>query len=242
MLTSEKAGKNTAFGTQLVLLAGEWQKQGLKQLGTHFFNVFSVNCSLSLYCIWVWIQKGAFIHVIFFLHSNDHNKGRNRKQYLFHVNPRMMGFPGGSVVRSPPSSAGDVGLMLGWEDPLEEGTATHSSILAWRIPWAEGPGGLQSMGSQSEKKWKLLSLVQLFETPWTIVGGIFQARILAWVAYPFSRGSSQHRNRTGLCCIAGRFFTKELNTAYWLSNNNKSSCTRNTMEKKIFDKNCFLIV
>ena len=37
---------------------------------------------------------------------------------------------------------------MGQEDPLEKGTATHSSILAWRIPWAGEPGGLQSMGSQ----------------------------------------------------------------------------------------------
>ena len=37
---------------------------------------------------------------------------------------------------------------LGWDDPLEEGMATHSSILAWRIPWTEEPGGLQSTGSQ----------------------------------------------------------------------------------------------
>ena len=37
---------------------------------------------------------------------------------------------------------------LGWEDPLEEGIATHSSILAWRILWTEEPGGLQSLGSQ----------------------------------------------------------------------------------------------
>ena len=37
---------------------------------------------------------------------------------------------------------------LGWEDPLEKGMATHSSILAWRIPWTEEPGGLQSMGLQ----------------------------------------------------------------------------------------------
>ena len=37
---------------------------------------------------------------------------------------------------------------LGQEDPLEKGMATHSSILAWRIPYTEGPGGLQSMGSQ----------------------------------------------------------------------------------------------
>ena len=37
---------------------------------------------------------------------------------------------------------------LGWEDPLEEGMATHSSILTWRIPWTEEPGGLQSIGLQ----------------------------------------------------------------------------------------------
>ena len=37
---------------------------------------------------------------------------------------------------------------LGWEDPLEKGMATHPSILAWRIPWTEEPGGLQSMGPQ----------------------------------------------------------------------------------------------
>ena len=39
---------------------------------------------------------------------------------------------------------------LGWEDLLAEGMATHSSILAWRIPWTEGPGGLQSKGLQSQ--------------------------------------------------------------------------------------------
>ena len=37
---------------------------------------------------------------------------------------------------------------LTWKDPLEKGMATHSSVLAWRIPWTEEPGGLQSMGSQ----------------------------------------------------------------------------------------------
>ena len=45
--------------------------------------------------------------------------------------------------------------FLGWEDPLEKGMATHSSILAWRIPWTEEPGGLQSMGLQ--KSWTRLS-------------------------------------------------------------------------------------
>ena len=40
------------------------------------------------------------------------------------------------------------GQSLGWEDPLEEETATHSSILSWKVPWTEDPGGLQSMGYQ----------------------------------------------------------------------------------------------
>ena len=40
-------------------------------------------------------------------------------------------------------------LSLDWEDPLEEGLATHSSTLAWRIPWSEEPDRLQSVGSQN---------------------------------------------------------------------------------------------
>ena len=43
---------------------------------------------------------------------------------------------------------GDVGSILGWEEPLEEVMAIHSSIPAWRIPWTEEPGGLQSIESQ----------------------------------------------------------------------------------------------
>ena len=45
--------------------------------------------------------------------------------------------------------AGNTGQSLSQEDPLEMGMATHSSILAWRIPWTEKPGGLQSTGSQT---------------------------------------------------------------------------------------------
>ena len=54
------------------------------------------------------------------------------------------------VVKNPPANAGDVVRSLGWEDPLEDGMATHSGILAWRIPWTEEPAGLQSMGLQSQ--------------------------------------------------------------------------------------------
>ena len=64
------------------------------------------------------------------------------------------GFPGGSVGKEPACNAGDTrdaGLIpgSGIPDPLEEGMETHSSILAWRIPWTEEPGRLQSIGSQS---------------------------------------------------------------------------------------------
>ena len=57
----------------------------------------------------------------------------------------VQGFPGGSDGKASACNVGD----LGWDDPLEEGMATHSSILAWRIPWTEEPRGLQSMGSRS---------------------------------------------------------------------------------------------
>ena len=55
------------------------------------------------------------------------------------------------VVKNPLANAGNVrvtGSILGQEDPLEEVMATHSSILAWRIPWTEETGGLQFLGSQ----------------------------------------------------------------------------------------------
>ena len=56
------------------------------------------------------------------------------------------------MVKNSPANARDirdVGLTLGREDPLEEGMATHSSIFAWRIPWPEKPGELQSIEATS---------------------------------------------------------------------------------------------
>ena len=58
------------------------------------------------------------------------------------------GFPGGSEVKASACNAGDLGSILVWEDPLEKEMATHSSILAWRIPWMEELGGLESTGLQ----------------------------------------------------------------------------------------------
>ena len=62
-----------------------------------------------------------------------------------------MAFPGGSVVKNLPAMQKMQKTQvrsLGKEDALEEGMTTHSSILAWRVPWTEEPDGLQSIGSQ----------------------------------------------------------------------------------------------
>ena len=68
-------------------------------------------------------------------------------------------------------------------------------------------GRNQKLDKVLKWKWKSLGHVWLFATPWTVVHGILQARILEWVAFPFSRGFSQPRDQTQVCHIAGRFFT-----------------------------------
>ena len=59
----------------------------------------------------------------------------------------MKGFPDGSVVKNMSADAGDegTGLIPGSKETLEEGMAPHSSILAWRVPWTEEPGGLHGV-------------------------------------------------------------------------------------------------
>ena len=57
------------------------------------------------------------------------------------------------MVKNMPAMQDTQVQTLGQEDPLEKGMATHSCILAWRIPWSEEPGGLQSMGSQSVRQY-----------------------------------------------------------------------------------------
>ena len=114
---------------------------------------------------------------------------------------------------------------LGQEDPLENIMAAHSSILAWRIPWTEEPGRLQSMGLQRVgHDWVTFTLCWLCKigSEWVKVAqscptlcdpmdytvcGILQARILEWVAFPFSRQSSQPRDQTQISRVEGRFFT-----------------------------------
>ena len=58
------------------------------------------------------------------------------------------GFPGGSVVKNLPANAGDLGLIPWSGRSLEKEMTTHSSVLAWEIPWTEAAGGIQSSGWQ----------------------------------------------------------------------------------------------
>ena len=58
----------------------------------------------------------------------------------------------GSDSKEAASKAGDPGSVLSGEDPLEKGMSTHSSILAWRVPWTEEPDGLQFVGSHRVKQ------------------------------------------------------------------------------------------
>ena len=64
--------------------------------------------------------------------------------------------PGAHMVKNSPAMQGMWVRSLGWEDPLEKEMAIHSTILAWRIPWTEEPGGLQSMGLQSDMTEQLI--------------------------------------------------------------------------------------
>ena len=67
---------------------------------------------------------------------------------IWHQMLLLKGFPGSSEVKVSACNVEDPVQSLGWEDPLEKEMATLSSILAWKIPWTEEPGGLQSMASQ----------------------------------------------------------------------------------------------
>ena len=63
------------------------------------------------------------------------NFGRASKIISLNASFALLGFPGGSASKESTCNAEGLVQSLGWEDPLEKGTATHSSILAWRIPW-----------------------------------------------------------------------------------------------------------
>ena len=79
-------------------------------------------------------------------------------------------------------------------------------------------------------KWKSLSRVRLFVIPWTVVHGILQARILEWVAFPFSRGSSQPRDWTQVSRMAGAFVTILATREAW---DRGGGCLKNPIAKAL---------
>ena len=82
----------------------------------------------------------------------DNLKPPNPKYLLFEIQTIIeMSYPGGSVVENLTTMQETGVRSLGGDDPLEQEMATHSSILAWRIPWTEEPGGLQSMRLQKSQ-------------------------------------------------------------------------------------------
>ena len=100
-------------------------------------------------CTWVWVNSGSWWWtgrpgVLRFMGSQ-----RVRHDWVTELN-----WTSGSDGKESACNVGDPGSIPGWEDPLENGMATQSCILAWRIPWTEEPGGLQSRGSQRvEHNW-----------------------------------------------------------------------------------------
>ena len=102
----------------------------------------------------------------------SHSQNGKRKKHNIKIQLQShRGFPSGSAVKNLLANAGEVQGMcvgsLGQEDPLEEGMATHSSILAWRIPWKEKPGRLQSVGrKESGYNWAAKHARSLVLTGW----------------------------------------------------------------------------
>ena len=95
---------------------------------------------------WVWASSGSWWWtgrpgMLQFMGSQRVGRDRDWTR-------EAVAFPGGSVGKNLPAAWETRVWSLGQEDPLEEETATHSSLLAWRIPWTEAPGALQSVGSQ----------------------------------------------------------------------------------------------
>ena len=93
----------------------------------------TVSCLASMSWIWYSVERG------------NHCRSDEKQPST----PVFLGFPGDSGVKNPPARQETLVQSLGWEDPLEEGMATHSSILAWRIAMDEGAWrSAESMGLQ----------------------------------------------------------------------------------------------
>ena len=140
------------------------------------------------------------------------------------------------MVKNPPAVWETWVWSLGWEDPLEEGRAAHSIILAWRIPWTEEPGGLQSMVSQSVgQDLKQLSTHSM-DGPWGHYAKWSQAEknkycmisLICRIEKVKLRNSRLGITRGWRMGEMGRYWSKSTNSSYkmnkfWISNHSMHS-------------------
>ena len=118
-------------------------------------------CPESAYSMFLFLSVGAgilFSYLTSFHFPLYIAKGFISNHLLIHpktcsfLYDEHLVFPGGSVLTNPPTKQETRVWSLCWEVPLEKDMATHSSILAWEIPWTEEPGRLQSMGYKEKDK------------------------------------------------------------------------------------------
>ena len=132
MLYYNESFKQDALYTELVFFFSKCINIQLPSfntntLGIQFsnFNIFPIKC----------FPYGCHKYIIY-LEKNDSSLSSQRASVVT------------QMVKNPPEMPETQVQSLGWEDLPEKGTATHSGILAWRIPWTEGPGRLHSLGGQ----------------------------------------------------------------------------------------------
>ena len=110
-----------------------------RQLHNFMFPKLFIFLSKELFQVPFTVSREQYLLELFHFPEGPYNRG-------LPFNPRAS--PVAQTVKNLPTMQETQVRSLCWEDPLEKGMATHSSILVWEIPWTEEPGGLQSMGSQ----------------------------------------------------------------------------------------------
>ena len=126
--------------------------QSVTLLASSLYAALYASCCTILLYIWRYCTVRFKMFSLFLFVFNVLCVWNVLETYYSTVLYSQLGFPGGTSGKEPTCQCrrpkGHRVQSLGQEDPLEEGMATHSSILAWIIPWTEEPGGLQSIGSQ----------------------------------------------------------------------------------------------
>ena len=109
---------------------------------------FQLNLAPPAFQAWLLALCGAVACAESPSHVSDSPLSASKAQRICLQLEIQTGFPGDSVVKNLPAKQETQIGSLGWEDPLEKEMASHSSVLAWEIPWTEELGGLESIGLQ----------------------------------------------------------------------------------------------